>query len=376
MRLGDAGATALRSPTPAGAGCGRVVRDAWVPSAGAAPRGRSGAPSRRASARRLRHDAAPDPARRAAGGARHRPVATARWAWPPGSAGSRCRARVRVLPPFTSRRFLPEKLARLRQIDGRGADAPARAGQRVRLAARIRARRRRARHRLAGHRPRARRGGAHLAPRAGPAHRAGHRHRPDVGRPDRRRAAPGRRHRRLPAARPRVAARAGDRVALVAADVRVRARLGPDRRAATCCPAWSTRSPPLRAGAGRDRSAAAGRRGAAPGRQARRWSCCSPASTPAADTGLLPAARALAARHQVVVASVADPAPGRAGRGPRPTSPTSTPPPPPNSPRAERREVASGWSRLGRARSSTRRRRRSPSQVADAYLDLKAAGRL
>ena len=60
---------------------------------------------------------------------------------------------MRVLPPFTSRRHLPSRLARLRELDGRHRGDGARPGHRVRLAARVRGRRRRALDRLAGHAP-------------------------------------------------------------------------------------------------------------------------------------------------------------------------------------------------------------------------------
>ena len=53
--------------------------------------------------------------------ARHRAQRSARSGWPPGSASLPAPGRVRVLPPFTSRKHLPSKLARLRELDGRTA---------------------------------------------------------------------------------------------------------------------------------------------------------------------------------------------------------------------------------------------------------------
>ena len=93
-----------------------VLRDAWVPSAGASPRTQPldlPAGERRVLTTTLR------PTRR---GDRLPDRVTVRTVGPLGLAGRQGRHevpwRVRVQPPFTSRRFLPEKLARLRQLDG------------------------------------------------------------------------------------------------------------------------------------------------------------------------------------------------------------------------------------------------------------------
>ncbi len=93
-----------------------VLRDAWVPSAGAGPREqRLDVPpgERRVLTTVLR------PTRR---GDRFPDRVTVRSVGPLGVAARQGRHevpwRVRVQPPFTSRRFLPEKLARLRQLDG------------------------------------------------------------------------------------------------------------------------------------------------------------------------------------------------------------------------------------------------------------------
>lgn len=93
-----------------------VLRDAWLPSAGATPRTQQvdiPPGERRRLTTRL------TPTRR---GDRTAADVTVRSVGPLGLAGRQRRHRVpwsvRVLPPFTSRKFLPEKLARLRELDG------------------------------------------------------------------------------------------------------------------------------------------------------------------------------------------------------------------------------------------------------------------
>lgn len=92
------------------------VRDAWPPSAGAAPRAQRLAV---AAGERVRVVTTLTPTRR---GARRAGAVTLRCTGPLGlAARQRTRAAdwsVDVLPPFDSRKFLPEKLARLRQLDG------------------------------------------------------------------------------------------------------------------------------------------------------------------------------------------------------------------------------------------------------------------
>ena len=93
-----------------------ALRDAWPPSAGATPRAhRVDIPP----GERRRFETVLVPTRR---GDRTAVVVAVRSVGPLGLAGRQGRHRVpwsvRVLPPFTSRRFLPEKLARLRQLDG------------------------------------------------------------------------------------------------------------------------------------------------------------------------------------------------------------------------------------------------------------------
>ncbi|MDP9220530.1 MAG: DUF58 domain-containing protein [Actinomycetota bacterium] len=136
LALSRSGATQTRLGVPvtvalivANTGSRRVrgqLRDAWVPSAGASPR-------------RIKIDVPPGERRRfeihllpTRRGDRQTVHLTVRSVGPLGlAARQRRHARrvdgrrqqtapwaVRVLPPFTSRKFLPEKLARLRQLDG------------------------------------------------------------------------------------------------------------------------------------------------------------------------------------------------------------------------------------------------------------------
>ncbi|HSV66102.1 MAG TPA: DUF58 domain-containing protein [Mycobacteriales bacterium] len=126
LRLERAGATTTRlgetvtvtlSVTNAGRRRLRgLLRDAWVPSAGATPRVRTvDVPA----GERRRYPTGLTPTRR---GDRAASAVTVRAYGPLGLAARQRRHRVpwavRVLPPFTSRKFLPEKLARLRELDG------------------------------------------------------------------------------------------------------------------------------------------------------------------------------------------------------------------------------------------------------------------
>jgi uncharacterized protein (DUF58 family) len=126
LTLSRRGATAARLGEPAtvslliGNGGSRVaramVRDAWSPSAGATPR--------------VHHVTVPVGERRRVDTVLHatrrgdrRPARlTVRSVGPLGLAGRQGRHEVpwvlRVLPPFTSRKHLPERLSRLRQLDG------------------------------------------------------------------------------------------------------------------------------------------------------------------------------------------------------------------------------------------------------------------
>ena len=126
LRLTRSGATGCRLGTEAevhiaivNTGSRRLrglLRDAWVPSAGAGPRTQPlDVPpgERRTLTTRLR------PTRR---GDRYPVRITVRSVGPLGVAARQGAHlvpwRLRVQPPFTSRKFLPERLARLRQLDG------------------------------------------------------------------------------------------------------------------------------------------------------------------------------------------------------------------------------------------------------------------
>jgi len=169
-----------------------------------------------------------------------------------------------------------------------------------------------------------------------------------------------------------LAARAGDRVALIAADTRVRARVGlaagrdvlPRLVAALAPlePALVETDPQLLA--------------AEVLRQVSKRSLVVlfSALDTAADTGLLPAARVLAARHEVVVASASDPALARLAAARSDATDVYT---------AAAAELtlarrASVVEQLGALRAHVVDAPTDlfASKVADAYLDLKAAGRL
>jgi len=126
LRLDRSGATSSRLGEPAEVvltvtNVGRrrvrgVIRDAWLPSAGARPRTqRLDVPP----GERRRVSTTLVPTRRGDRTAAH---VTIRSFGPLRLAARQRRHRVpwavRVLPPFTSRRFLPEKLAKLRELDG------------------------------------------------------------------------------------------------------------------------------------------------------------------------------------------------------------------------------------------------------------------
>lgn len=115
-RLGETAAVRLVVLNPCPRPLRAVLRDAWVPSAGATPATQQlqvPAGEQRVVVTELR------PTRR---GDRTPDRVTVRALGPLGVAGRQGRHvvpwRVRVQPPFTSRRFLPERLSRLRQLDG------------------------------------------------------------------------------------------------------------------------------------------------------------------------------------------------------------------------------------------------------------------
>ena len=206
VRLGEPAEVRLTVTNPSGRRVRGRLRDAWPPSAGAAqqrhpldvPAGRTAAADHRAAAHPPRrpargpgHGALARPARagRPAGLAR-RAVAGA------GAAAVHLAAAPAVAAGPAARARRPDR--------GDGA----RAGHRVRLAARVRRRRRRPVDRLAGLGPGRRRDGAHLAAGARPPGAAGARQRAHRGGPGRRRPAAGRRDgRRAAAGRARRAGR-------------------------------------------------------------------------------------------------------------------------------------------------------------------------
>ena len=119
VRLGESATVTLTVANPSGRRVRGVLRDAWPPSAGAAQtRHRVDVPP----GERRRLDTVLRPTRR---GDRPAHRVTVRSVGPLGVAARQGSHdlpwRVRVLPPFTSRRHLPAKLARLRQLDGRSA---------------------------------------------------------------------------------------------------------------------------------------------------------------------------------------------------------------------------------------------------------------
>lgn len=116
LRLGDRAELALLVGNAGQRRARGLLRDAWLPSAGASPRVQPidvPAGERRRLVTTLR------PTRRGDRTAEH---VTIRTIGPLGVAGRQRRRSVpgvvRVLPPFTSRKFLPEKLAKLRELDG------------------------------------------------------------------------------------------------------------------------------------------------------------------------------------------------------------------------------------------------------------------
>ena len=116
IRLGDSGQVTLTLGHPGRRPLRGLVRDAWPPSAGARP-GRAAVSVPADGAVCLVTTLSPQ--RRgdiAAARVTVRSLGPLRLAGRQGS--HRAPWSVRVLPPFTSRRHLPEKLARLRQLDG------------------------------------------------------------------------------------------------------------------------------------------------------------------------------------------------------------------------------------------------------------------
>ncbi|NYH51711.1 uncharacterized protein (DUF58 family) [Nocardiopsis arvandica] len=116
LRLGDSAAVSVTVANPTRRSLRGSVRDAWPPSSHAAPRRQ---PLRVAAGERRRVRTTLTPTRR--GDARAAGV-TLRSVGPLGLAGRQRTLRapwtVRTLPPFHSRRHLPGKLSRLRELEG------------------------------------------------------------------------------------------------------------------------------------------------------------------------------------------------------------------------------------------------------------------
>ena len=147
----------------------------------------------------LRDPAAAPPPRRPARDRRHRACSRPAGAGRRGSAPSTSRGWSGRCRPSSPASTCPPAGPAARARRPRRGPGP-RAGHRVRLAARVRPRRRRPLDRLAGQRPQPRRRRPHLAARARPAGRARARHLAHLGRPGRRRAAAGLGDGRRPAA--------------------------------------------------------------------------------------------------------------------------------------------------------------------------------
>jgi uncharacterized protein (DUF58 family) len=367
VRLGGTSTTVLRVRNNGSRRFQGVVRDAWVPSAGLRPRQQpvAAAPG---DARRIRSELTPS--RRGERASAH---VTIRSVGPLGLAARQRRVAVpgsvRVLPPFTSRRLLPEKLARLRVIEGavlmkqrgRGSEfdslreyvigddvrsidwrATARAAQVV-----VRTWRPERDRQIV------------LAIDTGRASAA------RIGDEPRLDAA-------IDAALllAAVAAKAGDRVSLVAADVRVRARMG-SSAAGEVLPRLVDALAPLQAALVESDPQLMGGEIA---RVARKRALVVLFTGLDSTEGLLGAAAGLAAKNQLVIASVADP------RLAELVDDRSDPAAVYTAAAAElalgvRRVAANAFTRMG-ARVIDAPPSSFASAVTDAYLDLKAAGHL
>jgi uncharacterized protein (DUF58 family) len=117
VRLGEPTQASLLVTNPGGRRIRGLVRDAWQPSAGATP---TRWPLDLPGGERRAFRATLVPLRR---GERRTEQVTVRSLGPLGIAGRQVTLKspgtVRVLPPFRSRRHLPSRLARLRELDGR-----------------------------------------------------------------------------------------------------------------------------------------------------------------------------------------------------------------------------------------------------------------
>lgn len=369
VRLLERGETVLTLANDGRRTLRALVRDAWVPSAGAAPRSQS---SVVAPGEQRRLVTVLRPSRR---GERRAGQVTIRAYGPIGLAARQRQlavpGTVQVLPAFASRKFLPEKMSRLRQVDGavlvrqRGQGSEFDSLRTYVLGDDVRAIDWRATARsrdlvVRTWRPERDR---HIVLAI------------DTGRASAARVGD---EPRLDAALDSclllgaLAARAGDRVALIAADVEVRARLGLASgrdvlprlvgALATLEPALVETDPQLLA--------------AEVLRQVSKRSLIVlfGALDTAADTGLLPAARTLVARHEVIVASASDPALRVLAAARRSATDVYVA-------AAAELTVARRTAVIAQLAAMGVHVVDAPadvlaSKVADAYLDLKAAGRL
>ncbi|PSK97112.1 uncharacterized protein (DUF58 family) [Murinocardiopsis flavida] len=116
IRLGESAQVGLLLANPGGRRVRALVRDAWAPSAGAAPRTHT---VTLPGGERRRIDTALTPTRR---GDQHAAGVTVRSFGPLGLGARQATLpapwTVRALPPFHSRRHLPGKLSKLRELDG------------------------------------------------------------------------------------------------------------------------------------------------------------------------------------------------------------------------------------------------------------------
>jgi uncharacterized protein (DUF58 family) len=370
VRLGNEGEAVLYVTNTGRRRLRARVRDAWVPSAGLRPREQmlTVPPGER---RRLRSSLTPT--RRGERTASHVAI---RAYGPLGLAARQRRVGVpgslRVLPPFTSRRFLAEKLSRLRQLDGgvlvrqRGQGSEFDSLREYVIGDDVRA---------IDWRATARTGDVVVR----------------TWRPERDRHVvlaidTGRTSAARIGDEPRldatldaallvaaVASRAGDRIAMIAADIAVRARMGLTAGTSVLPRLVDALTPVEPALVETDPQLLA----AEVARQSGKRSLVvlfTALDAAAADPGLLTAARAIAARHELVVASVGDPrvaelAALRENVADAYTAAAA------ELTLAQRRTVSDQLTRLGALVVD------APvgvfaSHVADAYLDLKAAGRL
>jgi uncharacterized protein (DUF58 family) len=370
IRLGEAGEVTLTVDNPGPRPLRGAVRDAWPPSTGARP-GRAQITVLARGRARLATTLTPQ--RRGDFAAAR---VTVRSLGPLGLAGRQGSHQapwsVRVLPPFTSRRHLPEKLARLRQLDGqhrsllRGQGSEFDSLREYVIGDDVRS---------IDWRSSARRVDVMVR----------------TWRPERDRRIlivldTGRTSAGRVAGVPRLdtsmdaallltalAARAGDRIDLIAVDRRVRARVLGASRSGVLSALTSAMAvldaELIESDAGLMAATVLGI-----ARQRCLVVLLTDLNPAAVEEGLLPRVPALAARHRLLVAAVADPRLDEmaAGRGDA---------------AAVYGAAAGERARSERARISARLRRRGvevvdappdrlPAALADAYLNLKAAGRL